>query len=51
MNHMKKQKSATFTKKFEDKYINDKKHRRVIDHSHCAGKYRGAAHNIMQFPI
>ena len=26
--------------------MEDKKNRKVIDHCHCTGKYRGAAHSI-----
>ena len=32
--------------KIENKYVKDKKYRKVRDHSHYAGKYRGAAHSI-----
>ena len=31
---------------FKNKYTNDKKYRRVIDHCHCTGKYRSAADKI-----
>ena len=30
--------------KFENKYLKDKKYRKVNDHCHYAGEYRGAAH-------
>ena len=33
-------------KKIENKYLKDKKYRRVRDHCHYAGEYRGAAHSI-----
>ena len=33
-------------KEFEDKYLNDKKYRKVGDHHLCTGKYWGAAHSI-----
>ena len=33
-------------KKTENKYLKDKKYRRVRDHCHYAGEYRGAAHSI-----
>ena len=33
-------------KEFEDKYLNDKKYRKVGDHHLCTGKYGGAAHSI-----
>ena len=32
--------------KFENKLLKDKKYRKVRDHFHNAGKYRGAAHSI-----
>ena len=32
--------------KFENKYLKDKKYRKVRDHCHYTGKYRGAAHSI-----
>ena len=33
-------------KKIENKYWKDKKYRKVRDHCHYAGEYRGAAHSI-----
>ena len=35
-----------WNKKFEHKYINDKIYRKIKDHCHNAGKYRGAALSI-----
>ena len=32
--------------KFENKYVKDKKYRKVTDHSHYTEEYRGAAHSI-----
>ena len=32
--------------KFEDKYAKDKKYRKVKEHCHYTGKYRGAAYSI-----
>ena len=32
--------------KFENKYLKDKKYRKVADHCHYTEEYRGAAHNI-----
>ena len=44
---MKMQKSFIFVKeKFEDKYLKDKKYRKVRDYCHYTGEYRGAAHSI-----
>ena len=33
-------------KKFENKYLEDKKYHKVTDNCHYTGKYRGAAHSI-----
>ena len=35
-----------YKKKIENKYLKDKKHRKVRDHCHYTGEDRGAAHNI-----
>ena len=43
---LKSQKFATFSKKFQDKYINDEKYRRVRDHCHYKSTYRDATHSI-----
>ena len=41
------QRSVIFLKeKFKDKHADDKKHRKVRDHCHYTGLYRGAAHSI-----
>ena len=32
--------------KFENKYLKDKKHRRVRDHCHYTGEHRGAVHSL-----
>ena len=32
--------------KFENKYVKYKKYRKVRDHYHFTGKYRGAAHGM-----
>ena len=32
--------------KFENKHLKDKKYRKVRDHCHYTGTYRGAAHSI-----
>ena len=32
--------------KFENKYLKDKKYRKVRDHCHYTGKYRGAEHSM-----
>ena len=34
------------SKKFEDKYVTDKKYHKVRDHCHYTSEYRGAAHSI-----
>ena len=31
---------------FKDKFAKDKKYGKARDYCHCAGKYRGAAHNM-----
>ena len=36
----------TFKEIFENKYLKDKKYRKVRDHFHYAGKYRDVAHSI-----
>ena len=44
---MKMQKSVIFVKEtFENKYLKDKKYRKVRDHCHYTDEYRGAAHSI-----
>ena len=48
MNHMKKQKSIIFVKKkkkIENKYLKDKKYRKVRDHCYYTGQYRSTAHS------
>ena len=43
---MKMQKSVIFVKKkIENKYLKDKKYRKVRDHCHYTEEYRGAAHH------
>ena len=46
---MKRQKLLHLSKKFVQKYINDRNYRtfmKVMDHCHYAGKYGGVAHGI-----
>ena len=45
MNYMLTKSCHIQKKRFEDKFINDKKHQRIGDHCHCTGKYRDVAHN------
>ena len=52
-NHMKKQESYENAnichicrEKLENKYVTDKNYRKVRDHCHYAGEYRGSAHSI-----
>ena len=40
------QKKEYLLKRFEDKYIKDKKYRKVKDHYHYTDENRGAAHSI-----
>ena len=42
---MKRQKSATFAKKFKHKQTNDKNYCKVQDHCHHICKYRDSAHS------
>ena len=44
---MKRQKNCyIFEEKFEDRYLSDKKYRKIRDHYHCTGVYRSSAHSI-----
>ena len=38
-----------YKEKFENKYLKDKKYRKVRDHCHYTGKYRDAVHSICNF--
>ena len=35
-----------YKEKFENKYLKDRKYRKVRDHCHYTGEYREAAHRI-----
>ena len=35
--------------KLENKYLKDKKYRKIRDHCHYSRQYRGAAHSICNF--
>ena len=41
----------TKKEKYVDKYLKDKKYRKVKYHCHCGGYYRGAAHSIYNLKI
>ena len=43
---MKMQKPAIFVKKIQNKYVKDKKYRKVRHHCHYPGEHRGAARSI-----
>ena len=44
---MKIQKYVVFIKKkIENNYLKNKKYRKVIDHCHYTGEYRGTAHGM-----
>ena len=38
--------SVIYVKKIENKYLKDKKNRKVRDYCHDTEEYRGAAHSI-----
>ena len=38
-------------KKFLKKFVNDKNYRKVRDHCHFTGKYRGTAHSIYNLTV
>ena len=42
---MKMQISVTFVKKIRNKYVKDKKYRKVRGHCHYEGEYRAVAHS------
>ena len=43
---MEMQKSIIFVKKFENKYLKDKKYCKFRDHCHYTGQYGDAAHSV-----